>query len=66
MKSTQLLKRPVYFSDGEDMGRITADKKAFLKLSGKPEIETKFEVGNNTLFDLMHSGKEITEQEYNA
>ncbi len=64
MKSEQLLKRPVYFSDGEDKGRITADKKAFLKLSGLPEIETEFEVGNNTLFDLMHNGKEITKEEY--
>lgn len=64
MINEQLFKRPVWFSDGIDKGRITADNKAFLKLQGMPEAQTQMVKGNNTLSDLMLGSKEITEQEY--
>lgn len=58
-------KRPLYAEINGDKCRIMQDGTAFIRLDGGKEFETKAEVGNNTLFDILH-GNEISEKEYSA
>lgn len=66
LTSEQIVKRPLYIDDNfEDMVfRVDEDNNVFFKTYGGDEIPTSWE--SRVFIEALHSGEEITKEQYDA